>query len=355
MKKTFTTVARLIGVLSISSCSSIHYETASYVKELDYHEGYKILQLTDIHWSLSSNIDIESAFLSKVISEASPDLIICTGDSFMDASASTVDTLYNFMDSKNIPWTVTFGNHDTQGLYSPSYVATRMLSTRNGVFTYLSDDDIYGDSNYILNLVKQGEVKWQLYCLDSNSYINNGITDYNYDYIHQDQISWYENAITDTNKGSSQIVPSLAFFHIPLPEFGEAWASLPVSDQIGLYNGSTGVKTQVIKEGKQAATYIFGEMNEESCPSKVNNGFFDSAKKMKSTKGIFVGHDHINAFAVEYDGITLSYGLKSGDGCYYQDFSVDGVTPFTGGQLITLKDDGTFDLSHVSVAYKEIM
>ena len=33
-------------------------------------------------------------------------------------------------------------------------------------------------------------------------------------------------------------------------------------------------------------------------------------------KALFVGHDHINDFIVDFEGLQLGYGRKTGYGCY---------------------------------------
>jgi hypothetical protein len=48
-----------------------------------------------------------------------------------------------------------------------------------------------------------------------------------------------------------------------------------------------------------------------SCSAK-NTGFFDAAKGRKDMKAMYVGHDHLNTFEGNYQGIELAYGLKTG-------------------------------------------
>ncbi|MCR5427865.1 MAG: hypothetical protein K6F16_02585, partial [Lachnospiraceae bacterium] len=72
----------------------------AYVKTMDYHEGFTILQLTDIHWhggtQIGENDEYGSErYLRKVIDEAvrhagKIDLIEVTGDTFMHANKKAV-------------------------------------------------------------------------------------------------------------------------------------------------------------------------------------------------------------------------------------------------------------------------
>lgn len=39
-------------------------------------------------------------------------------------------------------------------------------------------------------------------------------------------------------------------------------------------------------------------------------------ERRHSIQGLFVGHDHCNDFVVEFEGITMAYGRKTGVGGY---------------------------------------
>lgn len=77
----------------------------------------------------------------------------------------------------------------------------------------------------------------------------------------------------------------------------------------------------------------FGEKRETVCCPSVNSGFFQVIKDLDSTKNVIVGHDHINCYSVLYEGVRLTYGLKTGDRCYAND-------DLNGGTLLTITDNG---------------
>jgi hypothetical protein len=72
--------------------------------------------------------------------------------------------------------------------------------------------------------------------------------------------------------------PALAYFHIPLPEFGSFTAS-----------NRTGVKRDPISS------------------ASINSGFFTSMVEAGDVKAAFVGHDHLNDFCGNLTGIQLCY------------------------------------------------
>lgn len=339
MNKIKQTFYSLFSVLALTSCAGGN-NALTYIdyqkRSLDYVQDFRILQLTDIHFGLATNFAEEWPYFDEVISQASPDLIVMTGDMFMNASVDVADKLYTYMDSKDIPWTVTFGNHDRQGFYTPQFIEGQATYDRYDNCLYVDpDDNINGHGNHYIDIKLGNTVVWQAIMLDSGSYHSVGAT-YDYDVIHEDQIAWYENVIVETNKArygvddfatltDNQIIPSVAFFHIPLYEHEEAWDAWEDSgfDE----NMGSGVF-------EDSGVYY----------GYYNSGFFDKAKELGSTRGIYVGHDHTNNYAVNYEDIVLSYGVKSGRGIYHNPEMI-------GGQVIILQDDGLVGLERIFVSY----
>lgn len=77
-----------------------------------------------------------------------------------------------------------------------------------------------------------------------------------------------------------------------------------------------------------------GRRLETEGASFVDDEMFETMFALGSTKGVFVGHDHMNNYTVNYQGIQLSYGLSCDHNIY--------VVPFRGGNLINIKEDGSF-------------
>jgi hypothetical protein len=335
--------------VTLGSCGSYSHALSDYARSLDLFKGNtsaKILQLTDIHWSMWTDLEKQSAYLTALVKKASPDFIMITGDSFSSANQTTVTTLWSLVDRWKIPWAFVFGNHDESGTYDPGYPSRIALShsfDHQGYCAYqeVDDDDVYGDSNYVLNLTDGSKTLWQIYGIDSNSLKFNGVY-YDYDVIHPDEIKWYENEVNAATKANGgAVVPSLAFFHIPLWQTEYAYRLSENQTSVGTLLSSGGVMTESVYA--QAPLTLKGT---RTYPGYQDSGFFAKAEELGSTKGIFYGHDHINDFyAVYHDdgwtgdaskGILLAYGIKSGDGLYYDPAMI-------GGALITIHSDGSFD------------
>ena len=136
-----------------------------------------------------------------------------------------------------------------------------------------------------------------------------------YDHFHDNQIEWYENTIKsiakEVNGDASKVVPSLAFFHVPMQEYTAGYDA-----------------------AKGTADRIWGYRFEKEGSPAVDDQMFETMLELGSTKGVFVGHDHMNNYSVNYKGIRLTYGLSCDHNIY--------VVPFRGGKLINIKEDGSF-------------
>lgn len=317
----------LLASLALGSCSlqGNHHEVIDYMSELAYHDGFRIVQFSDLHLSSQRNLEEDYAFLTKLVKdakEAKPiDLIVFTGDLFTFASKLTIEHTFEVFDSWEVPWTLTFGNHDEQLFGDFTFTAEAASKAKNCVFKYIHDD-MTGLTNSVVNLTKDNHIKFQIFAIDSNTYsYQNGI---GYDYIHEDQIQWYKNCIEYANKkedsswtvGKNTTIPSLVFQHIPLPEIKQA-----------------------IKDYQDGTLPGEGDNRESGSPSKTNSGFYQVIKDYKSTKAIIVGHDHVNDSNITVDtseNIHFVYGVKSTNNIYHDN-------DMLGYRLIEVDSDGNFD------------
>jgi len=329
LKKSACILMLFVLAISICGCSSKtkRYSEDEYIIEIEYKDDFRILQLCDIHLSNKDNRELQYRFLDLTIAEANADLIILDGDSFTFADKAVTKELFSFIDSYNVPWAIVLGNHDEQCYFSIDWLTAYLNNYgSNCLFIDKQDDDIFGNSNYAINLMDGDSIRYQIILMDSNRY-NYG-SYIGYDYIKQNQIDWYERIIdytTDQNNG--QTVDSIAFFHIPFPEFQDAWDEA--------------------QKGNPDAILEYGNMGENCSVPKENSGIFDKMLELGSTKGVFVAHDHLNDFRIKYKGVYLCYGIHSTDRIYYDN-------DLLGGQIITIKSDGSLEFEHLIHSYSEV-
>lgn len=304
-------------------------------------EPFKILQLTDTHIGggvVTKKNDAKSIdSMYKTIKQANPDMIIITGDiiyAFTPQSVnadnlSTAKAVAKFMERLQIPWTLTFGNHDNEGT---------SVADREELAEYFSSDElkycmfyknpknceISGYGNNIICVERQdGTLNQILYLFDSHKTIGLEI----YDKIHDDQVLWYEDSLKSISEkyGFSGTLPkSMAFFHIPMEEYKTAWE---------LYNN-----------GSSEVQYLYGVCDDKILSYKTTKKnakgiLFDTLVNLGSTQATFCGHDHKNNFAVVYKGIQLTFGAST---VYNGIGGISKDDTYRGGTEILINDDGTF-------------
>ena len=338
MKNKLTFLPGLFAICLTACGGTRIYAPSDYVLQLDYSNDYRILQLTDTHIGDKDNTQLHYDFMDLTINEAHPDFIIITGDVFTFASKGTAKDFFAWLDGHGVPWTITFGNHDEQCWFSIDWL-TGYLNKLNDerekggsshcYFKDLQDDKVQGNANFAINLMQGSNVFEQLIVMDSNRYNFNGY--FGYDYFHQDQIDWYRSLVSETaSNNGNVVVPSLMFYHIPLPEVNDAWKAAEADSSLII--NPTGSE---------------GQKNEKSCAPEYNSGFYEVIKSMGSTHGMYFGHDHINNFVINYDGIHFGYGIKATDRVYADD-------SLLGGRVITLHDDHSLTYEDYYHSYEEV-
>ena len=324
MKNKLTALA-FISLLALSACGTKKYQPQDYILEMNYKSDFRILQLTDIHLSDKDDKETQFKFLDLLYQDANnPDLVVVTGDLFTFAGKDTAKSLLKYLDGKKVPWTVCFGNHDEQCYFSVDWL-TETLSKYGSycMFKDLQDDKVNGNCNFVINLKDGGKVHDQLFIMDSNRY-NFSLSQLGYDCFKEDQINWYSDIVNYTTAQNGGVVNSLMFYHIPLPEINAAW-----------------------DEAKANNTVIYGEKREASCPPDHDYGFFGKIKEVGSTSAMFFGHDHINNFEVDYQGVKFCYGIKSTDRIYHDE-------DMMGCQTITIHDDHSLKIDRYYHTYAEV-
>ncbi|WP_062107575.1 metallophosphoesterase family protein [Bacillus niameyensis] len=279
---------------------------------------FVIVQFSDIEFIDKFDYDPDSPKLDEdtrrlmemVIREEQPDLIVFCGD--VIASARTKDPIQSFRNAVSIaeesrtPWAAVFGNHDSEG--SVSRKAMHKLQLEHEFCVAKEDPSgVSGAGNFTLSILSnQEEVGAVLYFLDSGDYSPYG----GYDWIRRDQINWYVSESQEfTEQNGGEPLPALSFFHIPLPEYNDAW-DFHVSH---------------------------GQRLDGVCSSPaLNSGFFSAMVEMGDVMGTFVGHDHANDFCSTFHGIRLCYGRSTKYVSYLDGVRNDHFP--TGARVIKLKE-----------------
>lgn len=355
-------VVALLLVPLLASCGNAEqvamapYFARNGKDELVFHEDYKVLQLTDIHWSVNTNTKAQAAYLTRVVKAADPDFIMITGDSLLGATTSTGTLLLNTIESWKIPYAITWGNHDREGEYSPAWLSQLWSQ---GEYSYYNevDDDVFGRSNYVIPLINGTSRKavWNLYSIDSNSYpaSESGLY-YDYDVIHDDQVEWFKKAAAASTAENGAVVPGLAFFHIPLYQWFYGYVDEHKNNTEPLIGEVLEESYLTVAPKEIVDLYESAGLSKEDIKvwaGYKDTGFFDAGVS-NGVKGFFCGHDHSNDWGDVYSDAAgkafIGYGVKSGTELYYAHSEKRNVD-MIGGSLLTLHSDASYNIDHLFV------
>ena len=329
------------------------YENGAYTFRIDADEGFRILQITDVHigggaFSIGKDAKALDA-VEKLIRAAKPDLVAVTGDiaypfpiqsgSFNNLRESAM--FAKLMEKLEVYYTISFGNHDTES-YS--------FYDRNDLYEFYSEEkycvidraENADGINYAVNIVddESDRIVQTLYMMDTHAYVKdgNGLFD-RYDGLHENQIEWYRGEVARMNalNAAYGVPQSLLFIHIPFVEYETAWQE---------YRAAGSKDTENV-------TYYYGEAREPDenvCHSMHDDEMFETILELGSTQGVFAGHDHLNYFSVEYKGVRLTYGMSID---YLAYIGIGKEHTQRGATIIDLDGEGGFILAQLPLTAVE--
>ena len=216
---------KLLFVLWIVFCfCSCSENTTTINSRFRFNDNgkFKIAQLTDIHIH-PGDVKSESVpdTILAVLAKEKPDLVIMTGDIVTRKPAlQGWELIMNMMKKANIPYAVTMGNHDPEAMDRDSIYD--LLMTDPLFVGEKGSEELSGVGNFVLPIGASdgsSQIKSVLYCLDSGDYPDIPETG-SYAWIKWNQIEWYRQQSEEyTRLNGGQPIPSLAFFHIAVPEY----------------------------------------------------------------------------------------------------------------------------------------
>lgn len=256
---------------------------------------FKIVQFTDMHIGNDTEEDRvkdskTAELVRRILASEQPDLVVLTGDMIWsdgvaDPKGSMRRAIAPIVEA-GFPWAAVFGNHDAEAGVTREELLAIMQEQVN-CLAGAGPDHINGVGNYVLEVEGADEsTAAALYFFDSGIEAPKPIG--GYAWIHPDQVHWYAEQSRQLAEQHGEPLPALAFFHIPFPEYEDAWTGQHV----------TGAKEERVE-----------------CP-RVNTGLFGAMVHMGDVIGTFVGHDHDNDYCGTLHGIRLCYGRVSGYNCY---------------------------------------
>ncbi len=293
------------------------------------------------------------ALINASLDEAKPDLVVFLGDVIHGPAILTengarkaIDNIVSPVAERGIPFAVVFGNHDDEGGVSKE-TQIEWYNSYDGCLA-VEGEEMSGCGKYNL-LIKDREGKkdlFNLWLIDSGTYVYTEALGRSYAYVDVDQIAWYKSESSKlAAKNGGEPIPSFVFQHIPVPEVYDMLSVVPKDTDgavkgHGIYSDSYYViNSQYIAKGA---------LGEGPCPPDTNSGEFEAWKEAGDIVAAFFGHDHTNDYEGTLDGIDMVSTTGAG-------FFIYGAGGNHGTRLITLHEDDLMNYDTEMLYYKDIV
>ena len=359
MKKVLSIV---LAIAMLLTCSVMAFAADSDLPILRFDENgeFRILHLTDCQDEYPAHEEMLQ-FIEHSIKKYEPDLVVLGGDNTVDGDGeqeqAVAEIVKIFVENETY-FTLVFGNHDRE--YGPveeqinhNAILLSYYQKHGGKYCLAYDQvpTLSGVATHNLPIMSSEnplKVAYNLYMFDSGT---GGYTDENgnggYECVYPDQIEWFKttNKMYTTLNGG-KVIPSMAFQHIIVGEIMDVFykekSEVLFSIESKFCNGKeydlTFADFSAIKDGM---------LTEPPCPGVENFGQFDALVE-QGTVAVFSGHDHVNTFTVELNGVDI----VNTPGCTFNSYGQDYNR---GGRLITLHEGETEYDSEVLLLAEEAM
>ena len=348
-------------------CSNYDY-VVCLEKEKD--KEFKVLNFADVQLT-SEQVIYENGvatyayeLMRELIEETNPDLITLSGDqSYGEPNA--INAISSVINEYSIPWAPVFGNHDNDCFEISREAQIDIYSSYSNCLIKYGPEEIVNSENstprpcnYIINIVERDDNGFHI--VRSIFMLNSGdlnepfeitgekLNTHFYENLTDKQIEFYKWGIECSKKyNNGEYVKSTIVQHIPLTAYAFAFAEAFITDYSAyeynkIHNIAAGYLPRDTYDGscwKEGYKDSFGVCHEVICSSPLDDGIFEKLIKYGSLDSMIVGHDHKNTFSINYKGVRLSYGLKTGYGSYYELMSI-------GGTTLTF-DDNSIRVEHI--------
>ncbi|KAI0894209.1 Metallo-dependent phosphatase-like protein [Annulohypoxylon nitens] len=270
--------------------------------------------------------------MKKVLEREGPQLVVFNGDLISgygtraDNATLYLDQLVAPIVNLGLPWATTYGNHDNQN-YSRSADLLKRERDYENSFTQnmLPNNPRAGISNYFLPVYPasgdQDVPELILWFFDSRG------GDEPRDWVDDSVVTWFKEASACITQQYDKIIPSLAFFHIPIT------ATYDFQEDPGV---------DPSKEPGIDGETVWWQGRAYDNKTGHDLSFMNALLNTDGLLATFSGHDHDNDWCFKWkltttnqsaprDGVNVCYGRHTGYGSY-------GNLPRGGRQILLRKE-----------------
>lgn len=313
---------------------------------------FRIMQITDTQEDPNVSPDTVR-LIDAALDKANPDLVVFTGDQIKGYSTKfrgknarakvkgALDAITEPVRRRNIPFAVTFGNHDEQALPE----GEQMAIYRESPFCLNPAEEIagsHGTFHVPIYSSKGDNIAFNLYLIHSGGDAKGG----GYENVNGEKIRWYQSTREQLKEQSGGYVPSLVFQHIPVDEYYQVLKRVD-KKTTGAVRAYRTHKDEYysLPDDLLSAGHFLGE---RPASPDVNSGEFEALAEKGDVLGMWVGHDHINSFVGKHQGIDLGYTQGAG-------FNVYGPGIRRGVRVFDLDEAHPRDYQTHTLTFKELV
>ncbi len=319
MKRAISILLSMLILISAFSLSG----SAKTSKEVDRHLQYgkdgkfRIMQIADIQDYFPMKT-ITKKVLKAALKQYPVDLIVLTGDNIGSSSvikpysALCINEFMSIFEKNGTPVAMVFGNHDDEGTTATKAFQLSVYE-RYKCFIGCAGED-FGDDNLCTYYVPiyssrdKNNMVSNVWLIDSGTYNHENDLG-GYACVTKEQIDWYVSTSKSLEAEYGRKIPSLMFQHIVIPEI---WDALDEHDNPTEGSVEHNGKYYTLPEGAK------GTLGETPCPPNYSNGQFTAVKERGDVMAMFFGHDHVNSYEFNYEGVdlvnTAGVGFRSYNG-----------------------------------------
>ena len=309
----------------------------------------KILQVSDpqdMHIVRSAMIKM----LNTVYDKINPDLVVFTGDNILGNHIDdhiigsgvqknpavtkrrirkALNHILKPLDKRKIPYCMIYGNHDDKNCLTKEEQAE--LYKEHEYFTGLNSDekDLDCDTYNLPIYDSKGEkIAYNLWLLDSAWHDKE--KDESYCLVKPQVVDWYRRKSDELKaQNGGEPVMSLMFQHVPVSETCTLFTPCDKDDERAVpVKGKDGEYAKLDLEKARGFAFEYPDV----CRQEI--GQLDAIREQGDVCALVFGHDHVNCFTAEIDGVHIiqtpgasfrSYGNMLSRGVRV--FEIDEKTP----------------------------
>lgn len=285
-------------------------------KQIKFNNGHlKVLQISDLQDNRFTCVDT-LRFMEAAVKKIKPDLIVFTGDQLDVVDLwgkgercrrnveKAINRLFSVFESFDIPFVLTFGNHDRETGLPNEEQAKIYARMKNCIcFDDLNDGRPDAGTFNVPVMSSDGDrTAMNIYVVDTGTKTK-GV----YGGVRKEQLEWLDKTSREVN------ADSIVFQHIPVDEIYELLEKVPKGTKgaepaYGNRKGEYYRRSDGIK--------FMGEYGETPAAMPRECGEFEQLKKQGDVFAVYCGHDHYDSFIGMVDGIDLGYCPGAGYNTY---------------------------------------